>query len=667
MKGNKFHRILVTNRGEIASRIVRAIHELDKVALVIYADNDRKLPFVTEADEAFCLGSGDLSQTYLHIERILNIAREAGAEAIHPGYGFLAENAAFARACEESGIHFIGPSAEVISLMGNKSKAREIASTLGIPVLEGETGDLNTLLEKRFQLPYPLLIKPAVGGGGKGMRIVRKADYFEQEARDASREALNYFGSGELYVERKLEGSRHIEVQVIADHQGNMTHLFERECSVQRRYQKIIEEAPSEFISEDTREHITSTALALIREIGYTNAGTVEFLMDQDQHFYFMEMNTRIQVEHPVTELITGIDLVKEQISIAQGHTLSFTQADLSMEGHAMEARLYAEDPTKDFLPSSGSLGAFDLPSGHDIRIESGYRTGNQVEPWYDPMMAKIVVKGTDREDTRKQMIKALKKAHIAGVSTNRDFLIGLLRSDPFKENLVHTRLLDQDMQKLLSSINVQRNRYALETLLAAASFIALYQGKASDRSAESPWHQIGHWRILPTIKLSSEHETHDIKYRFLEGNEGMWIQIEDQEIQVKLKRAQGHQYRLRINDQTIKLWGMADRSEILLDLDGKQYRFRRLDVPDRRYIPRNEKQKGPGQGEISAPLNGRVLEIPVKEGDRVTAGKALVVIESMKMENKMLADHEAQVKQIKVEVGQQVRTNQILLTLASI
>lgn len=667
MKGIEFQRILVANRGEIASRIVRAIRELDKQALVIYADNDSELPFVSEADEAFSLGSGDLSRTYLNIELILNIAREAGADAIHPGYGFLAENAAFARACEESGIQFIGPTAEMIALMGHKSKARDIASQLGIPVLEGETGDLSSLLEKRSRLSYPLLIKPAAGGGGKGMKIVRTAQAFEEAASDASREALSYFDSGELYVERFLEESRHMEVQVLADHHGNSVHLFERECSVQRRYQKIIEEAPSGFISEESRERITNTALRLVRKIGYTNAGTVEFLMDQNQHFYFMEMNTRIQVEHPVTEMITGIDLVKEQIAISQGQALSFTQADLSIKGHALEVRLYAEDPGNSFLPSSGRLEAFDLPSDQGIRIDSGYRAGNLVEPWYDPMLAKLVVKGESREDARKQMIKALLRTHIAGLSTNRDFLVGLLRSDAFTENSLHTRLLDLEIQELLSSIRQKRAEHSVDTLLAAATFIALEQGKQSDGSTESPWQQIGHWRIVPGITLQTGQERHFIKYRRQEGEEGMWLSIKEQESQVFLEHRQGQHYRLRVKEQILELWARTDRSEILLDMDGQLFNFRRLDVPDRRHIPVNEKEEHSAQGEISAPLNGRVVEIPVKEGDRVAAGKALVVIESMKMENSMLAEHESLVKEIQVRVGQQVRTNQILLTLASI
>ncbi len=663
----EFHRILVANRGEIALRITKAIRELDKLAIVIHSEDDKELPFVTEADEAYSLGSGDLSQTYLNIENIITIAREAHADAIHPGYGFLAENAEFALACEDQGIHFIGPSAEVISLMGNKSNAREKAIELGIPVLEGVTGNLDNLVNNRLQLPYPLLIKPAAGGGGKGMRIVENADMFEEEARAASREALNYFGSGDLYVEQFLEGSRHIEIQVLADHHGNSVHLFERECSLQRRYQKIIEEAPSGFISEYTREKITSMALTLINGIGYTNAGTVEFLMDHKQDFYFLEMNTRIQVEHPVTEMVTGVDLVREQITIAQGFPLSFHQAQVAIEGHAIEARLYAENPGNDFLPSTGRLDGFDLPLSNGVRIDSGYRTGNLVEPWYDPMLAKVIVKGKNREDARKQMIKALKEVRITGLSSNRDFLVGLLRSDYFKENRIHTSLLDQSIDDILHTLRQQRESYELEPLLAAATFIALYNVEESIVATGSPWHQIGHWRILPEIILKSDDKIHQIKYRLQKGNERMWLRINDRESQVSLERRNGHHYWIRVDKQIIKVWGITDRSEILLDLDGHLFKFRRMDILDRRYIQQEKKQKSREPGKITAPLNGRVVQINVKVGDNVKEGEALLVIESMKMENKIMSDHRAVVEQIVVSIGQQVQTNQILLTLASL
>jgi 3-methylcrotonyl-CoA carboxylase alpha subunit len=484
-------------------------------------------------------------------------------------------------------------------------------------------------------------------------------------------------------VERFLEGPRHIEVQVMADHHGNSVHLFERECSLQRRYQKIVEEAPSPSISEETRERITSTALKLISEMGYTNAGTVEFLMDQEQHFYFMEMNTRIQVEHPATELLTGKDLVREQISIAEGKLLSFTPSDLSMEGHALEVRLYAEDPKQGFLPSTGRLEAFELPADNGIRVDGGYRAGNLVEPWYDPMLAKLVVKGRDREEARTKMIQALKDTHLVGTSTNRDFLIALLQSGPYIHNRIHTRYLDQELQELLESMERQKANRPPETMLAAAAFISLLPAEevsssgAKSACATSPWDQIGHWRMVPGITLLSEQEKHLITYRGSGHMNQLFLRIDGQgtdgqdgpgeEIQVSLEQRRGHHYRFRIQDRAVELWAHRDRSEIILDAGGDRFTFRRADMPDRRHIPLDDSVKARQNGEITAPLNGKVSKIHVKEGDRVGAGDALLVIESMKMENSLLSDHEAIVEQIEVSVGQQVQTNQILLMLTSL
>ncbi len=666
MKQTSFHKILVANRGEIALRLIRAIRELDKLAVVIHSDFDKELPFVTEADEAYSLGSGDLSQTYLNIAKILEIASIAQVDAIHPGYGFLAENAEFAQACQKANIQFIGPSPEVISLMGHKSRARTKAIELGIPVLEGVVEDLETLVSEIPNLTYPLLIKPAAGGGGKGMRIVHSPDLFEQEAREAIREAINYFGSGDLYVEKFLEDPRHIEVQVIADHHGNMVHLFERECSLQRRYQKIIEEAPSGFISAETRKRITAMALQLAKGIGYTNAGTVEFLMDSNQDFYFLEMNTRIQVEHPVTEFITGIDLVKEQITIAEGHPLSFKQEDLTINGHSIEARIYAENPNNDFLPSTGRIVTFEWPDHDEVRIDSGFRKGNLVEPYYDPLLAKVIVQGKNREDARIQLIRTLKELRITGLISNRDFLIGLLRSDGFKDNQIHTGYVQQHFEPLMAQIQLSRNNHDMETLLVAAAMISL-QTRPESQHGESPWHHIGHWRLLPELILLSDHEQFRIAYELHKGRERMTLHLDTKTFQAALERREGNSYWIRINNQILKLWGVTDRSEILLDTDGHQFRLRRMDILDRRYISSGEKGKQKGSNEIVAPLNGRIVQINVKEGDQVTEGDPILVIESMKMENKILAVHQASVEQIEVSVGEQVQTNQLLITLASI
>ncbi len=667
MRQSNFHRILVANRGEIARRIIRAIRELDKIAVVVHSDFDKDLPFVTEADEAYSLGSGDLSQTYLSIGKILDIAAIAQVDAIHPGYGFLAENAEFAHACQQRKIRFIGPSPEVIRLMGNKSNARNKAFELGIPVLDGEAGTLESLIGSKKMREFPLLIKPSDGGGGKGIRIVQSAKTFESEARKASREALRYFGSGELYVERYLENTRHIEVQVIADNHGNIAHLYERECSIQRRNQKIIEEAPSGSISKKIRDHITTLALKLAEGIGYTNAGTVEFLMNMNQDICFLEMNTRIQVEHPVTEMISGVDLVKEQIKISEGYPLSFTQEDLIIHGHAIEARIYAENPENDFMPSTGRIDTFQVPDNRGVRIDSGFKRGSLVEPYYDPMLAKVVVKGKSRDEARNRLIGALKEVRITGLRTNRDFLIGILRSGHFKENMIHTRFIDEKLDSLLSYDRNNRRSQELGYLLSAATLIALQRNPPSENHLGSAWHTIGHWRILPEIFLLLDREEYRIRYEIQKGRERMRLHLSDQDYKVALERRDNDTYWIRINNQILKVWGATDRSEILLDLDGRLYRLRRMDILDRRFIESSGRENSEGNGKITAPLNGRVVQVNVKEGDTVSEGDPLLVIESMKMENKIQAASGANVEKIQVSVGDQVQTNQILLTLASI
>ena len=659
-----FHKILVANRGEIACRVIRAIRDLGKVAVVIHSDDDRALPFVVEADEAYSLGKGNLSETYLNGRKIVDIARATHVEAIHPGYGFLSENASFARMCDEYGIRFIGPDPGVIDLMGNKSNARDKARKLGLPVLEGIVSDLETLITRSKTLPYPLLIKPSAGGGGKGMRIVHSPERFEQEAREASREAKSYFGSPGLYVERYLENPRHIEVQVIADHHGHTAHLFERECSLQRRYQKIIEEAPSGFISDETRDRITASALQLVKGIGYTNAGTVEFLMNRQQEFFFLEMNTRIQVEHPVTEMVTGIDLVKEQIRISEGLPLSFRQEDIHLSGHSIEARIYAENPEKEFMPSAGRIDSLSLPSNGKSRIDGGFRAGNLVEPYYDPLISKIIVHGTNREDARTCLIRTLKDFRITGLQTNRDFLIELLRSVEFTGNRIHTNLVDGELQRLIRENLERRKAWDLDILLSAATLIALQPEAGNTRDILSPWYGIGHWRILPEIALEIDHRQYRIRYELLKGREKLQLHIEDANYDLSLETRKGNDYWIRINQYLLKVGGITDRSDILLDLDGHLFKMRRLDILDRRYITSGQKQDRENIKEVIAPLNGKVVQINVAPGSEVVEGDPLLVIESMKMENRILATRNTTVEEIHVSVGDQIGLNQLLITL---
>ncbi|MBN2697511.1 MAG: biotin/lipoyl-binding protein [Bacteroidales bacterium] len=667
MNRKKFHKILIANRGEIAVRIIRAIRELDKLAVVIHSRYDRDLPFVTMADEAFPLGEGSLSDTYLNIEKIIRIARDAHVDAIHPGYGFLSENAAFAMACRDAGIEFIGPSPDVIDLMGHKSNARNSAEKSGVPVLQGYHGSSQSLLSHKETYSYPLLVKPSGGGGGKGMRVVRSPEELGPALEEAGRESLSYFGSPELYLEKYLEKPRHIEVQVIADKHGNAVHLYERECSLQRRYQKIIEETPSAFLARETREKITESAIRLVRQISYTGAGTVEFLVDGNQEFFFLEMNTRIQVEHPVTEMVTGIDLVKEQINIAEGYPLSFSQEDIVRKGHAIEARLYAEDPVKGFMPSTGRIDLLEEPVRSWVRIDSGYAQGNLVEPYYDPMIAKVIVSGSNRDDARNHLIRALKDYRITGLTTNRDFLIELLRSDDFSRNTIHTKYLDSELETILSGIERARTLWSVETILSIAAFISLRNTFRDDLPDLSPWHQIGHWRMAPEIILEHNHKQYRIGYELKKGRERMELLMNDRLLNISLERAVGNLYWIRMDDQLIKVWGVTDRSDIYLDPDGQLFRVRRLDMPDSRYLSRTGKaSEETDVSRITAPLHGKVVQINVKNGDEVMKGDTLLIIESMKMENKIVSPRDTTVKEIHVSAGEQVEINKLLITFNS-
>ena len=664
MEKNRFNKILIANRGEIALRIIRTVHALGKSAMVVHSFSDRDLPFVEQADEAFSLGSGKLSETYLNQAKIVAIARENGADAIHPGYGFLAENADFAQLCRQEGITFIGPEPEVIRIMGDKSKAREKALELGLPLLAGFTGESGDLIDRAGSFPYPVLIKPSAGGGGKGMRIVHRAEQFEEAAIEASREAENYFGSGSLYVEQYLLNPRHIEVQVMADHHGNAVHLFERECSIQRRYQKIIEEAPSVSVSPATRKEITESALRLVKGMGYTNAGTVEFLMDHSGSFYFLEMNTRIQVEHPVSEMITGIDLVKEQISVAEGSSLGFVQEDLEINGHAIEARIYAEDPRQEFMPSAGTIGAFLHPDRQGLRIDSGYREGNQVESFYDPMIAKVIMHASSRFDAIKLLVESLKDIHITGLKTNRDYLVSLLQTPLFAQNQIHTMVLEQEADSIGEAYRQSRDEIAPGLLLAAATIITLQQAKNKDDSFPSPWRAIGHWRLVPEIVLSYQGEKYRIRYELREGRKNMKLRLLNREYHVSLEAGDQEYYGIRINEHLLHLRATTKLSEINLDIQGHMYTIRRLDLPDERYMAQSRKENGQSPDRILAPLNGRIVKINHQEGDEVEKGQTLLVIESMKMENKILAPQRSIIKKSHVSVGDQVYNTQLLFTL---
>jgi acetyl-CoA carboxylase, biotin carboxylase subunit len=450
----RLRKVLIANRGEIAVRIARACRELDITSVAVYSEADRAALHVRMADEAVAIGPAPSRESYLRIDRVLDAARSRGADAVHPGYGFLAENAEFARACEEAGLVFIGPRSETIALMGEKTSARRLAVEAGVPVVPGTlepVDDLEALRREAERIGFPVMLKAAAGGGGKGLRLVPDAASLASAAERARSEALSAFGDGSLYLEKALVRPHHIEIQVLADHHGQAVHVFERECSIQRRHQKVIEESPSPFVTPELRERMGALAVALAQKAGYRNAGTLEFLVDAGRSPYFLEMNTRLQVEHPVTEMVTGLDLVKLQIAIAQGERLPFAQGELRQRGHAIECRVYAEDPAQGFLPSPGRLLALRAPAGPGLRDDSGVYEGGEVPIHYDPLISKLVAWGADRAEAIARMRRAVAEYAVLGITTTLPFFDRVLRHPAFVAGDVDTGFIERHRSELFS------------------------------------------------------------------------------------------------------------------------------------------------------------------------------------------------------------------------
>lgn len=493
-----FKKILIANRGEIAVRIIRTIREMGIRSVAVYSDVDKAALHVLEADQALYLGPAEPSQSYLNSQVLIKAAIESGAEAIHPGYGFLAENAEFAEACQKAGLVFIGPPGPVIRDLGNKTVARRIMTQAGVPVIPGmmtTTTDPRVLAQEAEKIGYPVIIKAEAGGGGKGMRIVEDQTALEETWFSCRSEAEKAFGNGALYLEKHLKSPRHIEFQILADSQGQVVHLFERECSIQRRHQKIIEETPSPVMTPELRFRMGQAAVAAAKASGYINAGTVEFLLDQTGQFYFLEVNTRLQVEHPVTEMVTGLDLVREQILVAWGQPLSFAQEDLHQQGHALECRIYAEDPEANFFPSPGRILFFQGPSGPGVRHDCGIYSGFEVPVEYDPILSKLIVHGPNREAARKRMIRALENTVILGIDTIIPFLLDVLSDGAFARGETTTDFIDRYFSEW------KQNNQA--SLLAAIAFVVDERTRAQKPKESgtypgrpSPWETLGPWRM---------------------------------------------------------------------------------------------------------------------------------------------------------------------------
>ena len=476
-----FKKILIANRGEIAVRVIRACRELGIKSAAIYSDADKTSLHTRLSDESYYIGLSPAHESYLNKEKIIQLAKEIGADAVHPGYGFFSENAEFIKALEKSKVTFIGPSSKSVALMGSKTEARKLMAKNNVSIVPGTIEPIKSVkggLKISEEIGYPVLLKAAAGGGGKGMRYISSSDEFESAFEATKREALKAFANDEIYIEKYIENPRHIEVQVFGDMQGNYVHLFERECSIQRRHQKIIEEAPSSFVDNLTREKITSAAIAAAKACNYFNAGTVEFLMDSKKNFYFLEMNTRLQVEHPVTEFITGLDLVKEQISVASGNNLSFKQNDLKINGHALECRIYAEDPSNNFLPSTGLILHYVSPSGPGIRVDSGFDNGSQITVHYDPLISKLICWSDNRESAIERMLRALSEYVIGGLITNISFLKSVIAHPSFRNGEFDINFLNDDFMNSLKKLDKTKNIKEIERV--SAIFAAILKSKSS-------------------------------------------------------------------------------------------------------------------------------------------------------------------------------------------
>lgn len=653
-------KVLVANRGEIAIRIFHTLKQMGIKTVAVYSHADSNSKHIRCADESYFLEGDTIAATYLNIEHILSAARHSGADAIHPGYGFLSESSEFSRAVRAAGFLFIGPPDEAIRLMGNKIEARKLVQKLGLPLISGATGTPAQLLKEVNKIGYPLLVKAAAGGGGKGMRIVASPDQAQDMLEIASIEAMNYFGDGEVYIEKYLDNPHHIEVQLIGDEYGNIATLFERECSIQRRYQKIVEEAPSPNVGHELRLALMDAARKIAREIGYFNAGTIEFLVTGNQ-FYFLEMNTRIQVEHPVTEMITGIDLVREQINIAMGKPLSFTQDQLTISGHAIETRVYAEDPLNNFSPSPGKIIFYQAPAGKGIRVDGYLESGTEVSSNFDPMISKVISYAPTREEARVQLIKNLESYAVHGIKTNIPFLISLLSTQSFISGEADTNFCNLFLEnEFLAS-----QQTGMDTKLLMAAY--LLATRQTGNSAIPAWNRLGLWRINPRTELVINGKP---AVENLISPDAATVVIDDNTPKVYTSISNsGNELIIDASGKKERILHSSDKTgRLFLQHKGKVYEM----MGAARHRKENNTTKQirasvKGSYSLHAPMFGRINQIKVTADTQVNKGDTLLTLESMKMETRIIAPEKAVIKHIEVSSGQLVQDKQVLVVLSNL
>ncbi|MGD8349214.1 MAG: acetyl/propionyl/methylcrotonyl-CoA carboxylase subunit alpha [Gammaproteobacteria bacterium] len=654
-----FDKILIANRGEIAVRIASTAHRLGISCVAIYSDADRDAMHVQVCDEAYRVGPAPAGESYLNAERILKAALASGADAIHPGYGFLSENAAFAESCESQGIVFIGPPAKAIIAMGSKSRSKALLESAGIATVPGYHGDEQKdewLFEESKLIGYPQLIKASAGGGGKGMKRVDNDKQFQAALESARREAESAFGDDKVLIERYLERPRHVEMQIFADREGNCVHLFERDCSVQRRHQKILEEAPAPGIGDELRARIGQAAVDCARAIDYVGAGTVEFLLDADGEFYFMEMNTRLQVEHPVTEMITGLDLVEWQLRVAAGESLPLTQDRIDSHGHAFEARIYAESPERDFMPATGQIRYLALPEPEDgLRVDTGVRGGDRIGIHYDPMIAKLIVHGADRAKALKKLARALQSFHVLGLKTNIGFLSRLVATPEYAAAEVDTGFIDRHRQALFPE---QDEQAPLAAVLAASAILPGIDAERAD--AGGPWDSRVHWRMNlraeQTVTLVLD--GHEYRLEIVHETGGWRFEIDGRGYRVAGKRLDERHLRVRVNGRYYSYPVLRDENRISLCLLGQVYEF---EIPGAAPV---DEAAAAEAAHPRAPMSGAVVALPISVGDTVDPGTTLMVIEAMKMEHAIVAQTGARVGEILFAVGDQVEEGDTLVLL---
>jgi 3-methylcrotonyl-CoA carboxylase alpha subunit len=661
-----FRKVLIANRGEIAVRIMATCRQMGIRTVAVYSEADRNARHVREADEAYYIGPAVAAQSYLRGDAIVEVARKSGAEAIHPGYGFLSENARFVEACQEAGIIFIGPSAEAMELMGSKIAAKRVAQEVGAPTVPGYSGESQeseVLRGEAARIGFPLLIKASAGGGGKGMREVTNESEFLAQLEGAKREALGAFGDDTVFLERLLQQPRHIEIQILADSKGNVIHLGERECSIQRRHQKIIEESPSVALSDALRREMGEVAIRIARAAGYVNAGTLEFMLDQDGHFYFLEMNTRLQVEHPVTEYVTGLDVVRQQLIIAAGEPLQLRQEQIGPRGHAIEARLYAEDANNGFLPSTGVLTGYAEASGPGVRVDSGCERGDEITQYYDPMIAKLVVYGEDRAAAIARLRDALERSAIFGVTTNVELLHKISMHPAFAEGLTYTNFLET--YGLLKPAEDEEIADVIVLVAALSDVQQEQEGRKEQRATGNPWKALGSWQMTGGARtVSYRDQEREYRVSLRQELQGWRMTVNGREYEgVEGRIGNNGLFLLMHAGEQTRAYVQRGESEIQVIQGGRPYRLRKRQALE---VGRNGQggKVGSTQRTLVAPMAGTIVRVQVREGDMVEAQQVLVILSAMKMEHAVSAPYAGKVKRVFYEEGAVVKGGAVVVEM---